>query len=67
LGNPVGSFNFASAADAANHAVGKALFAVDGVKSVFAVKDFVTVTKKDGARWEAVAPAVTRVLERELS
>jgi hypothetical protein len=66
VGQPVGSMNFGSADEAAGHALGRALFAVDGVKSVFAVKDFVTVTKQESAQWGSLAPRVTAVLEREL-
>ena len=38
--------------------VGYAVFAVDGVASVFGVNDFVTVTRRSGADWEPIISAV---------
>lgn len=35
-----------------------ALLAIDGVASVFATADFVTVTRSSGADWDAIVPAV---------
>lgn len=50
--------SFASAADAAGHALGAALFALGGVQSLFMVNDFVTVTKTPDASWSELAPRV---------
>ena len=62
-----GSISFNAAAEAEDHALGKALFAVDGVRSIFAVNDFVTVTKDDTAGWDAVGPAVADAIKQCLS
>ena len=56
-----------SDAEADQHPLGKALFAVDGVRALFAVNDFVTVTKEDGASWAAVGPAVTEAIKQSLA
>ena len=58
-----GSFTFNSAAEAASHPVGRALFEVAGVKSVFGVNNFVTVTKDDDASWDRLIAAVTAALQ----
>lgn len=50
----------------ANAAAGKAwavaLFKVPGVHSLFAVNDFVTVTKANDAEWAAITPHVLDIL-----
>jgi Scaffold protein Nfu/NifU N terminal len=51
---------------AAADPVATALFALDGVASVFMVDDFVTVTKDDAADWSELGPRVSDVLERVL-
>lgn len=61
-----GSLSFGSAADAEAHPLGKALFAVPGVKSVFAVKDFVTVTKTDDADWAKLSPKLVKAIQGAL-
>lgn len=47
-----GSFSFNAASEAAAHPLGRALFAVAGVKGVFGVNNFVTVTKEDDVPWD---------------
>ena len=48
-----------SAADAAEaSAFVQAVFAAGGVASVFAMNDFVTVTREPGADWDAITAAV---------
>jgi hypothetical protein len=54
-------------AQAADDPVARALFALDGVASVFMVDDFVTVTRQPGMPWEALIPRVIEALERELA
>ena len=61
-----GSVSFNSAAEAQGNALGAALFAVAGVKSIFAVKDFVTVTKEESARWSSLEPALIRAIQSAL-
>lgn len=61
-----GSLTFASEAEAAAHPLGKAIWDVGGVKSVFAVKDFVTVTKMDDADWAKLVPKLTKAIKGAL-
>ncbi len=39
------------------------ILAVEGVASAFATADFVTVTKKPEADWDAVSPAIVEILD----
>jgi NFU1 iron-sulfur cluster scaffold homolog, mitochondrial len=57
---------FGSAAEAAGNALVERLFAEPGVKSVFVVADFVTVTKDDAADWGELAPRVQSALREVL-
>lgn len=59
------SQSFYSAAQAASNPLAAALFAIDGVASLFMVDDFVTVTKTPAADWSALVPQVIRVLEEQ--
>lgn len=61
------SKSFYSAAQAEADPVASALFALDGVASVFMVDDFVTVTKSPDADWNALVPAVTAALEKSMA
>ncbi len=47
----------------ANSPVAKALMEVPGVVSLFFLNDFVTVTKRPEADWEAILPLVKSALE----
>ncbi len=62
-----GSISFNSAAEAEGNALGKALFAVPGVRGIFGVNDFVTVTREEGADWAVLVPAVEAALQATLS
>jgi hypothetical protein len=66
VGVPVGAFDLSAPEQAEDHALAKALFALDGVKAVFGRNDFVTVTKTDEARWDALAPKVAAAIEAAL-
>jgi hypothetical protein len=44
----------------------RALLAIDGVVSVFGINDFVTVTRDQGADWDAIVGAVEDAAERYL-
>jgi hypothetical protein len=66
VGAPVGAFDLSAPEQAEDHAVAKALFAIEGVKAVFGRNDFVTVTKTDEARWDLLEPKVTSALETAL-
>jgi hypothetical protein len=46
---------FASPAAAAADPLAKKLFEIEGVKSVFMISNFVTVTKDPDAEWDAIA------------
>jgi hypothetical protein len=65
-GVPLGAFDLSAAEQAEDHPLAKALFAIEGVKAVFWRNDFVTVTKTDEARWDALVPQVTRAIETAL-
>lgn len=43
--------------------VAKALFAIDGVASVFLMADFVTVTKKPDASWDTLQSDVLNTIQ----
>ena len=49
--------------DAGDNAAAKALFAIDGVTSVFMMADFVTVTKKPEASWDDMQPACLEAIK----
>lgn len=61
-----GMFNATSADDAADNAFAFAIFAAGGVKTVFGVNDFVTVTRRPGADWEPIVAAVHAAAEAHL-
>jgi hypothetical protein len=61
------SRSFYNAGQAAADPVAAALFALDGVASIFMVDDFITVTKQPSADWSELIPEVTQTLERVLS
>ena len=42
------------------------LFAVVGVRALFMVEDFITVTKADAADWESMVDAIRSTIEGEL-
>lgn len=66
LSQPPGSFNFSSAEDAADHPLASAMFTVDGVVSLFATGDFVTVMKEHDADWDDLLGPLTQVIQDEL-
>lgn len=61
------SRSYYNAAQAESDPVATALFALDGVASVFMVADFVTVTKSPEAQWDELVPAVTATLEQSMA
>lgn len=56
------SRTYGSAQEAAGDPLASRLFAVPGVKTVFVLNDFVTVTKETGASWAEVSPAAEEAL-----
>ena len=61
-----GSLSFNSADEAEKHPLGKALWALGGVRGVFAVNDFVTVTKEESADWNKLTPRVVKAIKKAL-
>jgi len=61
-----GSLSFSSAEEAEKHPLGAAVWAVGGVKGVFAVNDFVTITKADDADWAKLTPKLVKALKGAL-
>lgn len=57
------SRSFHSLDDAQDHPVAQALLQLDGVRSVFMVSDFITVSKTPAADWEVLAPSVREILD----
>jgi hypothetical protein len=51
-----GSFSFAVGESPVAHPIAQAVLQIEGVKTVFGVSDFVTVTKSDTATWDALVP-----------
>ena len=53
-----GTLNLANTDAAAGNPFATAVFAVEGVQSLFGVNDFVTVTRKPGADWDVITAGV---------
>jgi hypothetical protein len=60
------SRSYYSAGDATSDPLASALFALDGVASIFMVADFVTVTKQPDADWSVLVPDVITTIERSI-
>jgi hypothetical protein len=58
----LGALSFNSAEEAAKHPLGRALWAIEGVAGVFAVRDFVTVTRTPEVAWDVLTPRVSEAL-----
>ena len=58
-----GMLVFSSAEEASNHSLGRALFALEGIINVFALPQFLTVTKKDSASWDRLIPGIVKAIE----
>jgi hypothetical protein len=58
-----GSQTFRAGSDPASSPLGARLFALDGVTNVFLTANFVSVTKEDGATWDALAPQVVTAIQ----
>ena len=58
-----GHKTFPNAESAEELPVAKALFALDGVTSVFLMADFITVTKKPEVSWEGIQAAAVSAIE----
>jgi len=62
-----GSLSFTGPDSAKGNPLGEALFAIDGVRIVFAVNDFVSVTKTNDANWFHLTPQIETTLAAHLS
>jgi hypothetical protein len=60
------SINFTSAEEAAGHPFAAAVFAVEGVTSVFGVNDFVTINRKPEVDWDPIIQAVQAAAREHL-
>lgn len=58
--------SYDSAAAAAEDPLASALMALDGVRGVFVVADFVTVTRAPEASWAELAPRVQEAIRAAL-
>ena len=56
--------SFSSPDEAREHDLGRALFAIEHVRNVFVMPQFLTVTKSEEGHWNEILPAVEAVLER---
>ena len=61
-----GTINAKSAAEAAGNPFAEAVFAAGGVVGIFAVNDFVTVTRQPGADWDPIIDAVQQAAAEHL-
>ena len=55
-----GTVNLANAESAAGNPFAEAVFAVEGVQSLFGVNNFVTITRKPGADWDVITAGVQK-------
>jgi hypothetical protein len=62
-----GSIAANSKAEAERHPLAAALWSIEGVAGVFAVADFVTVTKEPAASWQTLSPSIEAALAQALS
>lgn len=60
------SRTYFNAEAAAGDALATKLFAVDGVRALFMVDNFITVTKADAADWDSMVDAIRTTIEEEL-
>lgn len=51
---------------AEGHALAERLFAIDGVRALFMVDNFITVTKADEAAWDELVEPIRAAIEEEL-
>lgn len=61
------SKSYYNAGQATGDPVGEALFALEGVASLFMVDDFITVTKVPAVEWETLTPAVIDTIARTIA
>ena len=64
---PDGSRSYLDASSATDDAFASRLFALDGVRALLFVENFITVTKADEADWDTLAPDVRTAIETEIA
>lgn len=64
LGDEGRTYFDASAAE--GHVLAERLFAVEGVRALFMVDNFITVTKTDDAAWDDLVEPIRTAMEEEL-
>ena len=60
---PGGMLNATRLEDTADAPIAAALLSIPGVAGVFAMADFLTITRDPGAAWDALLPAVEAALD----
>ena len=55
------------AVEAADDPLAASLFRVDGVRALFMVENFITVTKQEDVEWEDIVDDVTRAIRSALA
>ncbi len=58
---PAGMLAFSSATEANDHDLGRALFGLEGVTNVFAVPQFLTITKAPATDWDGLVEEIKRI------
>jgi len=58
-----GSVSYDSPGEAADAPLAKRLFDIKGVRSLFLLKNFVTVVKDSGSGWDEIVPQVKEILK----
>lgn len=59
-----GSRSYFEAAEAEDDPLAEALFAVDGVRALLIVDEFITVTKAEDAEWDDLVEPVSETIRR---
>lgn len=60
------SRSYFSADEAQEDPLAASLFAIDGVRALLIVDNFITVTKEEAATWDDLVEAITRVIDKAL-
>jgi hypothetical protein len=61
------SQTFTDAAAAASAPLARELLAIPGVRQVFFLNDFITITRTEGTDWDAVVPQAESLIRRHLA
>lgn len=60
------SRSYYDAHEARKDPIARALMSIEGVRSIFMVDDFITITKTHSAHWDTLVPAVERTIREHL-